>query len=408
MSIAATYVSADVFTVAGYLTSEFHAGRKIKANCDADGYKYKTIISSSYSDSTGVTTVTCEDDGETLTSNLIEVWYGIVGVGLGQSLPIHDHSDSDYGGGSVDHTDLTNLNSASYSHLTSTQKTDLTDGGGTTLHTHDHASGLSNLNSTTYYHVTQDERNGLIQPGDCEYHMHNHADGLNDMNTSSYSHLTSAQLTDLTDTNYTTLHGHEYLSGTEGDYVKGLSEGGSNVDPDDAAYTYIITRHANCPHGYGDYWHIRTQFQGSIASNASRAQVAIKYTNSPMPEAFIRSYYSGVWESWTRIDQAEAGVKGWINFNGSGTISIRDSFNVTTITDNDVGQWTITWDTDFASYIQALAGLAGRDDDGNLVVGMQEIGIRPPAAGTSSIEVRNTSGAKVDAIYVNIIASGIQ
>jgi hypothetical protein len=35
-----------------------------------------------------------------------------------------------------DHADLQNLNTSSYSHLTATQVTDLTDGGSTTLHTH--------------------------------------------------------------------------------------------------------------------------------------------------------------------------------------------------------------------------------------------------------------------------------
>lgn len=36
----------------------------------------------------------------------------------------------------ISHTDLSNLNSASYTHLTATNATDLTDGGNTTLHTH--------------------------------------------------------------------------------------------------------------------------------------------------------------------------------------------------------------------------------------------------------------------------------
>lgn len=42
-------------------------------------------------------------------------------------------------------------------------------------------------------------------------------------------------------------------------------------------------------------------------------------------------------------------IKGWINFNGTGTIAINDSFNVTSITDNGTGDWTVTWDVDFAS-----------------------------------------------------------
>jgi hypothetical protein len=41
-------------------------------------------------------------------------------------------------------------------------------------------------------------------------------------------------------------------------------------------------------------------------------------------------------------------VKAWINFDGSGTISISDSFNVSSIVDNGTGDYTINWDTDFA------------------------------------------------------------
>jgi microcystin-dependent protein len=40
-----------------------------------------------------------------------------------------------------DHADLQNLNTASYSHLTATQLTDLTDGGVTTLHSHSSSGG---------------------------------------------------------------------------------------------------------------------------------------------------------------------------------------------------------------------------------------------------------------------------
>lgn len=40
--------------------------------------------------------------------------------------------------------------------------------------------------------------------------------------------------------------------------------------------------------------------------------------------------------------------KAWINFNGTGTIAIRDSFNVSGITDNGTGDYTVTWDLDFA------------------------------------------------------------
>jgi len=43
--------------------------------------------------------------------------------------------------------------------------------------------------------------------------------------------------------------------------------------------------------------------------------------------------------SGTEIGQL---AKAWINFNGTGTIAIRDSFNVSSITDNATGDTTIT------------------------------------------------------------------
>jgi len=58
-------------------------------------------------------------------------------------------------------------------------------------------------------------------------------------------------------------------------------------------------------------------------------------------------------------DVAQQSVKGWISFNGTGTISINDSYNVTSITDNGVGDYTITWDTDFANTNYAVVGNCG-------------------------------------------------
>ena len=42
-------------------------------------------------------------------------------------------------------------------------------------------------------------------------------------------------------------------------------------------------------------------------------------------------------------------IKAWIQFNGTGVIAIQDSFNVSGIVDNGVGDYTVTWDTDFAN-----------------------------------------------------------
>ncbi len=57
----------------------------------------------------------------------------------------------------VNHALLHNLNSASYTHLTAVNATDLTDGGATTLHKHDHGNldGLADDDHTQYHNNTR-------------------------------------------------------------------------------------------------------------------------------------------------------------------------------------------------------------------------------------------------------------
>jgi len=61
-----------------------------------------------------------------------------------------------------------------------------------------------------------------------------------------------------------------------------------------------------------------------------------------------------------QIEQGRA--KAWVNFNGGGTVAIRDSFNVSSITDHNTGQYSVTYATamsndDYASLITTQAGL---------------------------------------------------
>ncbi|MBA7648203.1 hypothetical protein ES703_55986 [subsurface metagenome] len=42
-------------------------------------------------------------------------------------------------------------------------------------------------------------------------------------------------------------------------------------------------------------------------------------------------------------------IKGWVRFDGDSGGSINDSFNVSSVTDNGVGDYSVNWDLDFAS-----------------------------------------------------------
>jgi hypothetical protein len=51
-------------------------------------------------------------------------------------------------------------------------------------------------------------------------------------------------------------------------------------------------------------------------------------------------------------------AKAWVNFNGTGTISIRNDFNVSSITDNGVGDYTINFSTPFTNTSYAFIAWA--------------------------------------------------
>lgn len=49
-------------------------------------------------------------------------------------------------------------------------------------------------------------------------------------------------------------------------------------------------------------------------------------------------------DNTTMLTGAQA-VKAWVNFNGTGTVAIRASYNVTSITDNGTGDYTVNMTT---------------------------------------------------------------
>ena len=107
-------------------------------------------------------------------------------------------------------------------------------------------------------------------------------------------------------------------------------------------------------------------FFGNLASNAALYQVTSGGATSAdlgtSSNKWKDLYMSGdltVDGTVDGQDVAQQSVKGWISFNGTGTISINDSYNVTSITDNGVGDYTITWDTDFANTNYAVVGNCG-------------------------------------------------
>ena len=51
----------------------------------------------------------------------------------------------------------------------------------------------------------------------------------------------------------------------------------------------------------------------------------------------------------TPAEIASGRLKAWVTFNGAATLAIRSSYNVSSVTDNGTGDYTINFSTPFAT-----------------------------------------------------------
>ena len=59
-------------------------------------------------------------------------------------------------------------------------------------------------------------------------------------------------------------------------------------------------------------------------------------------------------------------AKAWVNFNGTGTVAIRESFSVSSISDNGTGDYTVTFSTAMtdANYSSSVTGVQRQSASG--------------------------------------------
>jgi len=93
--------------------------------------------------------------------------------------------------------------------------------------------------------------------------------------------------------------------------------------------------------------------------------------------------------------------KAWVNFNGTGTVAIRDSYNVSSITDVAVGKYTINFSTAMANSDYSLAGGA-RPNGGVYSWFMEEN--NAPVRTTSTVKIavsKHDNTVSVDCVYIS-------
>jgi hypothetical protein len=87
--------------------------------------------------------------------------------------------------------------------------------------------------------------------------------------------------------------------------------------------------------------------------------------------------------------------RAWVNFNGTGTVAIRASGNVTSITDNGTGVYTVNFTTSMPDANYTIHGTV----NGNSRI----MSINTQAAGSSQVQTRYTpSNIAQDCDYVDV------
>ncbi len=96
-------------------------------------------------------------------------------------------------------------------------------------------------------------------------------------------------------------------------------------------------------------------------------------------------------------------IKGWVHLDGTGTAAIDDSFNVSSITDNSTGNYTVTWDTDFASVDYVAVAASSGGPSGGFITTLSSY-----ATGSVVVQIKTVAPASVDDADVCVIAIGDQ
>ena len=68
---------------------------------------------------------------------------------------------------------------------------------------------------------------------------------------------------------------------------------------------------------------------------------------------------NAVTEAKLGSDEQKGLAKAWVNFNGTGTVAIRASYNVSSITDNGTGDYTVNFTTSMLNTNYAVVGGSG-------------------------------------------------
>jgi hypothetical protein len=91
----------------------------------------------------------------------------------------------------------------------------------------------------------------------------------------------------------------------------------------------------------------------------------------------------------TNVEGINYSCRAWVNFNGTGTVAIRASGNISSVADNGTGSYTVNIDVDMPDADYAVTIATSRSD---FIGGTNGL----PTAGAFNVNTRNGSNAQAD------------
>jgi hypothetical protein len=104
----------------------------------------------------------------------------------------------------------------------------------------------------------------------------------------------------------------------------------------------------------------------------------------------------------------QGSAKAWVNFNGTGTVAIRASYNVSSITRNGTGDYTVNFTNAFANANYAVTASAGPVGTSagthiaDLTIGGSGSGTAPTTTAVRVIAFSIPHNSGADALYANV------
>jgi hypothetical protein len=134
---------------------------------------------------------------------------------------------------------------------------------------------------------------------------------------------------------------------------------------------------------------------GNTGQSIGGTQVSLMAANSAMSFVYRQSnttWYRNSAPALGNIGTAPVyAARAWVNFNGTGTVAIRDSGNVSSITDNGTGDYTVNFTTALPDINFSINGICSNLSGNNC----------PMVFDNSPVRARTTSSASIRTMDIN-------